>query len=251
MVAQRSHQSRIKGFRLVQGASPLQDRDDVLWVIWHSIHRNVPDFSCSVVLDMFSYCEFHHLILTLGKLESWRLAYFVTCLFSWRSINQCLLGFFHQNTRSITFELFLFNRTHWCWPMNIDGIAAATVGSIINYLLLGLGIQVDRFYLHSFEILLACTVVFPGVGNLGYTLLEYRIGHRSFFGALVENLRWIPFLWVLIPFMTFHIAHLGPYLVILVLSIAFSSLGASVFIYPRLCLRTCSRTICKHSACFS
>ncbi|KAL9715509.1 hypothetical protein Ac2012v2_002170 [Leucoagaricus gongylophorus] len=73
------------------------------------------------------------------------------------------------------------------------GIAAATVGSIINYLLLGLGIQVDRFYLHSFEILLACTVVFPGVGNLGYTLLEYRIGHRSFFGALVENLRWIPF----------------------------------------------------------
>ena len=79
----------------------------------------------------------------------------------------------------------------------LDGIAAATVGSIINYLLLGLGIQVDRFYLHSFEILLACTVVFPAIGNLGYTLLEYRTGHRSFFGALVENLRWIPFLCVL------------------------------------------------------
>ena len=54
----------------------------------------------------------------------------------------------------------------------------------------------DRFYLHSFEILLACTVVFPAIGNLGYTLLEYRTGHRSFFGALVENLRWIPFLCV-------------------------------------------------------
>jgi len=73
------------------------------------------------------------------------------------------------------------------------GIAAATIGSILNYLLLGLAPQIDRFYLHSFEILLACTVVFPGVGNLGFTLLEYRLGQRNFFAALVENLRWIPF----------------------------------------------------------
>jgi hypothetical protein len=76
----------------------------------------------------------------------------------------------------------------------LDGIAAATIGSIVNYLILGLGLQVDRFYLHSFEILLACTVVFPGVGNLGYTLLEYRLGHKSFLGSLFENLRWVPFL---------------------------------------------------------
>ncbi|KAG6911398.1 hypothetical protein DXG01_016495 [Tephrocybe rancida] len=76
------------------------------------------------------------------------------------------------------------------------GIAAATVGSILNYLLLGLAPQLDRFYLHSFEILLACTVIFPGLGNLGFTLLEYRLGHRSFIGAMVENLRWVPFLYV-------------------------------------------------------
>ncbi|KAJ7651191.1 glycosyl transferase family group 2-domain-containing protein [Roridomyces roridus] len=73
------------------------------------------------------------------------------------------------------------------------GIAAATVGSIMNYLLLGLGPDLDRFYLHSFEILLACTVVFPALGNLGFTLLEYRIGHRNFFSGVVENLRWVPF----------------------------------------------------------
>ncbi|KAJ7314679.1 glycosyl transferase family group 2-domain-containing protein [Mycena albidolilacea] len=52
------------------------------------------------------------------------------------------------------------------------GIAAATVGSILNYLLLGLAPQLDRFNLHSFEIPLTCTVVFPGLGNLGFTLLE-------------------------------------------------------------------------------
>lgn len=79
---------------------------------------------------------------------------------------------------------------------SIDGIAAATIGSVINYLVLGLAPTIDRFYLHSFEILLACTVVFPGVGNLGYTLLEYRLGHKNFFAAMVENLRWIPFLCV-------------------------------------------------------
>jgi len=73
------------------------------------------------------------------------------------------------------------------------GIAAATVGSIMNYLLLGIGPDIDRFYLHSFEILLACTVVFPGLGNLGFTLLEYRLGQRNFFAALIENLRWVPF----------------------------------------------------------
>ena len=55
----------------------------------------------------------------------------------------------------------------------LDGIAAATIGSILNYLLLGLTPQINRFYLHSFEILLACTVVFPSIGNLGFTLLEY------------------------------------------------------------------------------
>jgi hypothetical protein len=96
----------------------------------------------------------------------------------------CTYPSFHHQRPNLTF-LFLS-----------DGIAATTVGSILNYLLLGLAPQIDRFYLHSFEILLACTVVFPGIGNLGFTLLEYRLGQRNFFGALIENLRWIPFLWV-------------------------------------------------------
>ncbi|KAJ6542316.1 glycosyl transferase family group 2-domain-containing protein [Mycena vulgaris] len=73
------------------------------------------------------------------------------------------------------------------------GITAAPVVSITKYLLLGMGRDVDRFYLHTFEILLACTAIFPGVGNLGVTVLEYRLGHRNFFTAVIENLRWLPF----------------------------------------------------------
>ena len=81
----------------------------------------------------------------------------------------------------------------------LDGIAAAAILTLLNYLILGFQIQIDGFFLHSFEIWLACTVVFPGLGNLGFTLLEYRLGHRSLLSSLAENLTWIPFLWVPVP----------------------------------------------------
>ena len=76
----------------------------------------------------------------------------------------------------------------------IDGIAAGAVLCLMNYLLLGWSIAVDGFFLHSFEIWLACTVVFPGAGNVGYSLLEYRLGHRSLLSSLIENFLWVPFL---------------------------------------------------------
>ncbi|EMD36048.1 hypothetical protein CERSUDRAFT_115962 [Gelatoporia subvermispora B] len=73
------------------------------------------------------------------------------------------------------------------------GLAAAALLSTMNYLLIGWAINIDGFYEHSFEIWLACTVVFPGLGNLGFTLLEYRLGQRSLLTSLFENLIWIPF----------------------------------------------------------
>ncbi|KAJ8457048.1 hypothetical protein ONZ45_g18470 [Pleurotus djamor] len=74
------------------------------------------------------------------------------------------------------------------------GIAAAAILSVVNYLLLGFEYDVDAYFLHSFEIWLACTVVFPGAGNVAFTLLQYRLGLRSLWSAAKENLTWIPFL---------------------------------------------------------
>ena len=51
--------------------------------------------------------------------------------------------------------------------------------SLLNYVLLGFSLPVDGFYLHSFEIWLACTVVFPGAGNIGFTIMEYRLGQKN------------------------------------------------------------------------
>ena len=69
--------------------------------------------------------------------------------------------------------------------------------ALMNYLLLGWSLGVNGFFLHSFEIWLACTVVFSGAGNLGFTLLEYGLGHRPLLDSLWENLSWVPFLYVI------------------------------------------------------
>jgi len=77
-----------------------------------------------------------------------------------------------------------------------DGIAASMVLSVANYVILGLGIQTDGYYLHSFEVFLAIIAVFPGLGNLGYILLEYRLGYRRLLDICIETATWIPFLFV-------------------------------------------------------
>ena len=97
-----------------------------------------------------------------------------------------------------------------------DALSGAFFLSAMNYFLLGWNLpvchheyvsracsdtmpfwQIDGYYEHSFEIWLACTVVFPGAGNLGFTMLEYRLGSRPLLDAVTENLTWIPFLSVL------------------------------------------------------
>ncbi|KAH7919846.1 hypothetical protein BV22DRAFT_1022266 [Leucogyrophana mollusca] len=73
------------------------------------------------------------------------------------------------------------------------GIAASMTIATLNYVLLGFEFPVDGYYMHSFEIWLATTVVFFGSGNIGYTLLQYRLGEKNMLWALVENVMWIPF----------------------------------------------------------
>jgi cellulose synthase/poly-beta-1,6-N-acetylglucosamine synthase-like glycosyltransferase len=96
------------------------------------------------------------------------------------------------------------------------GLAASALLSVLNYFILGLEFTVDGFYEHSFEIWLACTVVFPGAGNIGFTLLEYRLGHRSLASSFFENITWIPFFFFFFGGLSIHLsqallAHLFSY----------------------------------------
>ncbi|KAI0327882.1 hypothetical protein GY45DRAFT_1372836 [Cubamyces sp. BRFM 1775] len=96
------------------------------------------------------------------------------------------------------------------------GLAGSAILSLLNYLLLGWDLKVDGFYEHSFEIWLACTVVFPGAGNLGFTLLEYRLGQRNLLESLIENVTWVPFFFFFFGGLSIHLsqallAHLFSY----------------------------------------
>ncbi|KAF8874734.1 glycosyl transferase family group 2-domain-containing protein [Infundibulicybe gibba] len=71
---------------------------------------------------------------------------------------------------------------HYKISMMAYGIAASVTIAVINYVLLGF----------HFETWLATTVVFFGSGNIGYTLLEYRLGQKQLLRGFLENVMWIP-----------------------------------------------------------
>ncbi|CCM00464.1 uncharacterized protein FIBRA_02497 [Fibroporia radiculosa] len=73
------------------------------------------------------------------------------------------------------------------------GLAGALTISTINYFILGWQLEIDGFYMHSFEIWLATTVVFIGTGNIGFTLLQYRLGEGPLVMSFLINVMWIPF----------------------------------------------------------
>lgn len=86
--------------------------------------------------------------------------------------------------------------TKLCMPdmCSYYGIAASVTIGVINYVLLGWELPVDGYYIHSFEIWLATTIVFLGAGNVGFTLLEYRLGEKDLVSSFLTNIKWIPFL---------------------------------------------------------
>lgn len=86
-----------------------------------------------------------------------------------------------------------------CSPSLVDmfsyyGIAVSGPLTLLNYFLLGLSSSIDRFYWGSFQIFVSVVLVFPILGNLSFTALEYRLGQRSLFASFWENVKWVPFL---------------------------------------------------------
>ncbi|EJD07746.1 uncharacterized protein FOMMEDRAFT_74790 [Fomitiporia mediterranea MF3/22] len=96
------------------------------------------------------------------------------------------------------------------------GIAVSVTISTVNYAILGFQFDVDGYYMHSFEIWLATTIVFLGLGNLAFTLLEYRLGERDLLKAFWTNIKWIPFFFFFFGGLSIHLsvailAHLFSY----------------------------------------
>ncbi|KAF8452284.1 glycosyl transferase family group 2-domain-containing protein [Boletus edulis BED1] len=86
------------------------------------------------------------------------------------------------------------------------GIAGSTAITILNYFLLGFGIQTDGYYLHSFEIFLSIIVVFIGSGNSGFIMLEYRLGLRNLIDSAIETGTWIIFFFFFFGGLSIHLS---------------------------------------------
>ncbi|KAF8577758.1 hypothetical protein K439DRAFT_1639454 [Ramaria rubella] len=96
------------------------------------------------------------------------------------------------------------------------GIAGAFTLALLNYFLLGFAFPVDGYYMRSWEMWLAITVVFVGAGNVGITMLDYRLYHRNLLSAFWSNVKWIPFFFFFFGGLSLHLsgailAHLFSY----------------------------------------
>lgn len=96
--------------------------------------------------------------------------------------------------------------TMMAYMFSYYGIAASAMLAIMNYLMLGWAFDTDGYYMKSFEIWLACTVVFPGAGTVAFTLLEYRLGLRNLFASFIENITWIPFFFFFFAGLSIHLS---------------------------------------------
>ncbi|KAL0953507.1 hypothetical protein HGRIS_004733 [Hohenbuehelia grisea] len=86
------------------------------------------------------------------------------------------------------------------------GIASSLSMGLLNYILLGMQFHIDNFYMRGFELWLACFVLFLGLGNLSFTVMEYRLGKKALGASLWENVRWLPFFFVFFGGLSIHLS---------------------------------------------
>ncbi|KAH6954264.1 glycosyl transferase family group 2-domain-containing protein [Fusarium avenaceum] len=74
-------------------------------------------------------------------------------------------------------------------------IAAGLLLTLINYVLVGLFFyDLDQFYTPSWGIWVSLLVVFNGVASVACSMTRHRLKEKSFWSAILEACKWLPFL---------------------------------------------------------
>ncbi|KAH7245158.1 glycosyl transferase family group 2-domain-containing protein, partial [Fusarium tricinctum] len=74
-------------------------------------------------------------------------------------------------------------------------IAAGLLLTLINYILVGLFFyDLDQFYTPSWGIWVSLLVVFNGVASVACSMTRHRLKEKSFWSAILEACKWLPFL---------------------------------------------------------
>ena len=86
-------------------------------------------------------------------------------------------------------------------------IGAAWILTIANYFAIGwFNGYLDKYYIDSWKVWFSIVIVFNGLGNFALATMRYRIGQRSWFGSLLENLKWTLMLAVFLGGLSLHVS---------------------------------------------
>jgi len=96
------------------------------------------------------------------------------------------------------FRKFLFSNIRFTSKITIISyigtyyaIGAAWILTVANYFAIGFfNGYLDKYYIDSWKVWFSIVIVFNGLGNVALATMRYRIGARSWFGSLLENLKW-------------------------------------------------------------
>jgi len=96
-------------------------------------------------------------------------------------------------------------------------IGAGLPLTILNYFLVGwYADYLDHFYLPSWQLLVSLIAIFNLLSTLSLAVIRYRTGQKTLLAALLENIKWWPFLFIFFGSISFHcsqalLAHLFHY----------------------------------------
>lgn len=112
------------------------------------------------------------------------------------------------------FRRFLFSRmplpskfTICAYVGTYYAIGASLPLAFTNYLILGwYNGALDHYYLPSFTIFLSLVCVFTVLGNISLAVLRYRTSEKNIFAAFLENISWIPLLFLFLGGLSLHVS---------------------------------------------
>lgn len=86
-------------------------------------------------------------------------------------------------------------------------IGAAWIMTLANYFAIGwFNGYLDKYYIDSWKVWFSIVIVFTGLGNIALAIMRYRIGQKSFFSALAENLKWVFLLSIFLGGLSLHVS---------------------------------------------
>ncbi|KAI4794368.1 hypothetical protein E4T45_12396, partial [Aureobasidium sp. EXF-8846] len=121
---------------------------------------------------------------------------------------------FYKGPFTPLFRQFLFSNIRMTSKITIVSyigtyyaIGAAWILTTVNYFVMGwFNGYLDKYYLDSWKVWFSLVIVFNGLGNISLAIMRYRIGDRSFFGALFENFKWILMLAIFLGGLSLHVS---------------------------------------------